>query len=164
MIKVVNLHRHVQIKSSLKKQRVDPEDKSLENKHFSVGALIKRGNKYLIINRNIYPQGYAGIAGHIKKNEKPIEALKREVKEETNYDLMSEKLLFHEIIKGNECRSGIKIHEWYLYECICKGKLKITKREEKSIQYLTKEEINKFYKQRKLEPVWEYWFEKLKLI
>mgnify|MGYP001585641881 CR=1 FL=1 len=164
MVKTIKLHLHSKVKSSLRKLKQDPKDKVSGNKHFSVGAVIIKNNKFLLINRNLYPPGYAGIAGHVNKNEIPEEALKREVKEETNYKITDKKLLFHEIIQGNECRTGFNIHEWHLYDCKCNGKLKILRREEKSIQYMTKQQINKLYKQGKLEPVWEYWFKKLKVI
>ncbi|MBI2148759.1 NUDIX hydrolase [Candidatus Woesearchaeota archaeon] len=164
MVKTVELPLYNGLKFDLNKLKIDPKDKASRDKHFSVGAIIKKKNKYLIINRNLYPAGYAGIAGHINKGEKTEQALKREVKEETNYNIISKKLLFHEIIKGNECRTGFIKHEWFLYYCKCNGKLKLLKREEKSIKYITKKQINKLYKQRKLEPVWEYWFKKLKVI
>lgn len=164
MIKRVKIPLHTKLRSKLKKVKQDPRDKVYKKRHFSVAALIKNKNKYLIINRNLYPPGYAGIAGHINKGENPSQALKREVKEETNYDIVSKKLLFHEIIEGNQCRTGIIVHEWYLYECKCKGKFKIYRREEKSIGYCTKDQINKLYKKKKLEPIWGYWFKKLKII
>ncbi len=164
MLKEVSISLKSKFKDGLSKIKKDPKDKVKGNRHFSVDALIKRDNKILIINRNLYPPGYAGIAGHINKNESPLNALKREVKEETNYDLVKQKLLFHEIIHGNECRTGFIIHERFLYECKCKGDLKILKREEKSIGYKSIKEINKLYKERKLEPIWEYWFKKLKII
>ncbi len=161
MVKIVKIKLHSEIKSKLRKLQIDNLDKVKKNKHFSVGALIKSKNKYLIINRNLYPAGYAGIAGHVMKNEYSLKALHREVKEETGLDITKSKLLFHEIIKGNECRTGFHLHEWKLYKCECKGKVKLCKREVKSIKYLTKEQINKLYKERKLEPVWEHWFKKL---
>src|SRR3989338_10969839 len=145
MVKIVKLPVHKILKSNLKILKLDPKDKVLDNRHLSVGAVIKNKNKYLIINRNLYPPGYASVAGHVNKGEKPEQALEREVKEETNYKILSKKLLFHQIIEGNECRTGFTKHEWHLYECKCKGRLKLLKREEKSIKYLTKEEINKIY-------------------
>ncbi|GEM_PF-428508 len=164
MIKTFKLSLQGKIKSNLKIIKLDPKDKTAKEKHFSVGAVIKKNNKYLMIKRNLYPPGYAGIAGHVNKNETFSQALKREVKEETNYDLVHKKLVFNEIIKGYKCRTGFSSHEWRLYECSCKGKLKLLKDEEKSIGYKTKEQINKLYHQGKLEPVWEYWFKKLKVI
>ena len=164
MVKIVKLPVHKILKSNLKILKLDPKDKVLDNRHLSVGAVIKNKNKYLIINRNLYPPGYASVAGHISKGETPEQGLIREVKEESNYDITSKKLLFHEIIHGNKCRTGFKIHEWYVYECKCKGQLKILRREEKSIGYKSKEQINKLYKQGKLEPIWGYWLKKLKII
>ena len=162
MAKIIKLHN--KLKSKLNKIKINPKDKVITNRHFSVGAVIQKKNKYLIINRNLYPPGYAGIAGHVDKNETSYKALKREVKEETNYEIVKKKLMFHEVIYGNECRTGFKLHEWYLYKCECKGKLKQCKREEKSICYMDKKQINSLYKKGKLEPVWEYWFKKLKII
>ncbi|MBS3152882.1 NUDIX hydrolase [Candidatus Woesearchaeota archaeon] len=164
MTKTIKIKLYSKVKSNLNKLKIDPKDKVSKDKHFSVGALIKNKDKYLVINRNLYPPGYAGIAGHVNKRETQEKALIREVKEETNYNILSKELLFHEIIEGNECRTGFKKHEWYLYWCKCNGKLKLLKREEKSIKYLTQKQINKIYKKGKLEPVWEYWFKKLKLI
>ncbi len=157
----LNLDSKIRLK---KKVKPDPTDKVEGNKHFSVGALIKKNNKYLLIDRNIFPPGYAGIAGHINKNESTLHALKREVKEQTNYSIINKRLLFHEIIDGNPCRTGFITHEWHLFECKCKGNIKILKREEKSIGYYTEEQIDKLYKKKKLEPIWGYWFKKLKII
>ena len=164
MVKIVNLHEHVNISHRNKNKLKDGNDKNVNGRHYSVGAVIKKGKKYLMIDRKLFPPGYAGIAGHMQKDESPEKALKRELKEETNYDLISRKLLFHEIINGNECRAGFNTHEWYLFECKCKGKLRIAKKEEKSIGYISKEKIKLLHKNKKLEPVWEYWFKKLKII
>lgn len=164
MIKTVKIISKNKIKSNLKKLEIDIKDKVTNNTHFSVGAIIKKENKYLIINRNLYPAGYAAIAGHVNKGETPEKALAREVKEESNLDIVNKRLLFHEIITGYECRTGFKKHEWRVYNCECTGHIKICKREEKSIGYSTIQQINKLYKQGKLEPIWEYWFKKLKII
>ncbi len=164
MIKRVKIPLKSKFRNSLEKIKKDPMDKVKGKRHFSVGAVIRKNKNILIMNRNLYPPGYAGIAGHINKNETPEQALYREVKEETNYDITNKKLLFHEIIHGNECRTGFIIHEWFLYECKVKGKLKMLRREEKSISYMNVKQINKLYKRKKLEPVWEYWFKKLKVI
>ncbi len=45
--------------------------------HFSVGAVIEVGGKYLLIDRDMEPFGFAGIAGHIDEGETPEEALFR---------------------------------------------------------------------------------------
>ena len=51
--------------------------------HFSVGALIEKGGKFLLIDRNLHPFGFACVAGHVDEGELPEEALKREAKEES---------------------------------------------------------------------------------
>jgi ADP-ribose pyrophosphatase YjhB (NUDIX family) len=51
-------------------------------KHFSVGAAIRRGDKFLLINRAIPPFGFAGIDGHINQDESDaVKALFRKVRE-----------------------------------------------------------------------------------
>jgi len=87
MTKTIKIKLYSKVKSNLNKLKIDPKDKVSKDKHFSVGALIKNKDKYLVINRNLYPPGYAGIAGHVQKNESIIEALKREVKEETGLEI-----------------------------------------------------------------------------
>jgi 8-oxo-dGTP pyrophosphatase MutT (NUDIX family) len=128
--------------------------------HYSVGAVIKRKNKYLLIDRKIPPFGFAGLAGHIDEGENEIEALFREIEEESGLKIKKYKLLFEEEIDWNWCNYGIGSHYWYLFECEVAGKLKPNYAEMKSISWYSPEEIKKL----KLEPVWEYWFKKLKVI
>jgi len=49
--------------------------------HYSVGALVKKEDKYLLIDRMNPPLGFAGLAGHIDEGEDAVNALKREVEE-----------------------------------------------------------------------------------
>lgn len=137
---------------------------SLENGkkvHYSVGIIIKKGKKYLLIDRKLPPYGYAGIAGHINKNETPEEALKREVKEECGCSLRSFKKILEEKIKGESCIKGTKIHYWYLFKGILRNEKVILDSEEaKSIGWYLPSEIKKL----RLEKVWKYWFKKLKII
>ncbi len=141
--------------------------KSSTNKkmHYSVGAIIEKNKKYLIIDRAIFPYGYAGIAGHIDIEDKtPGYAIKREIKEESGYSAKNCNLLFKEEIENNPCSRGASTHYWYLYKCEVSGRIKQNKKETKSIGWCTKQQIQKLYKQKKLEPVWEYWFKKLNII
>jgi len=128
--------------------------------HYSVGALIKKDGKYLLIDRVQPPFGFAGIAGHIDEGENPEQALKREVEEESGLKIEKYKLLFEEELDWNWCSKGVGIHYWYLYECDVSGKIKENYTETKSIGWYSAEEIKKL----KLEPVWEYWFKKIKII
>ncbi|MFH1828818.1 MAG: NUDIX domain-containing protein [Nanoarchaeota archaeon] len=136
--------------------------KSKEGKpmHYSVGALIKKDGKFLLIDRAVPPLGFAGVAGHIDKGEEAVEALKREVEEESGLKIESSKLLFEEELDWNWCSKGIKVHHWYLFECEASGELRRNVRETKAIGWYSPEEI----KSLKLEPVWEYWFKKLGIL
>lgn len=127
--------------------------------HYSVGAIIKQNGKYLLIDRVKPPLGFAGVAGHVDDGESPNEALIREVMEESGLKVQNFKLLFEEEILWNACGSGLS-HYWWLYECDTTRNIVWNEKETKSINWYTKEEI----KSLTLEPVWEYWFKKLKII
>ena len=128
--------------------------------HYSVGALIKKDGKYLLIDRVKPPLGFAGLAGHIDEGEDKIQALKREVEEESGVKIDNYKLLFKEELDWNWCSKEVDIHYWYLFECNVSGEIEQNYIETKSIGWYTVNEI----KELKLEPVWEYWFKKLKII
>lgn len=146
-----------------------PKPKSVKTKtgyqHFSVGALIKNKNKFLIINRKMPSPGYAGIAGHIDENEAPLHALEREIKEESGLTLKSHRFLFKKlIIQKEDCLFKEKRHKWYVYECICEGKLEPSKKEVKEIVYTTKKQIKKLLKNKQLEYSWLIILKKLKIV
>lgn len=141
---------------------ISREGKSKKGKkiHYSVGALIEKDGKYLLIDRANPPFGFAGLAGHIDEGETEIEALFREVQEESGLKVEKYKLLFEEEVGWNECSKGVRGHYWYLFKCEVSGEIKMDSSEEKSIGWLSKEQIADL----KLEPVWEYWFRKLEII
>ncbi len=128
--------------------------------HYSIGALIKKDGKYLLIDRVKPPLGFAGLAGHIDEDEDKIQALKREVEEESGLKIDSYKVLFEEEIDWNQCSMGIDVHYWYLFECNVSGEIKQNYIETKSIGWYAVNEI----KELKLERVWEHWFKKLNII
>jgi len=136
------------------------KSKSGQPMHYSAGALIKKGDKYLLIDRAIPPFDWAGLAGHIDEGESAAQSLKREVEEESGLKVKNYKLLFEEELDWNWCSAGTQIHYWYLFECEVTGKIKRNYEETKSIGWYSLDEIKKL----KLEPVWEYWFKKLKLL
>ncbi len=126
--------------------------------HKSVGMVIRRGNKILMIDRAIYPFGWACPAGHVDSGETAVKALKREVKEETGLEVLKYKLLIHEFVDWNKCSRGVNGHDWYVYEVLgWEGRIRRNNREEKKIKWIDVEEV----KNLKLEPVWEYWFKKI---
>lgn len=139
--------------------------------HYSAAAIIKLDQGYVLLDRANPPFGFASPAGHIDNEDfeqeddfdtAAVNALKREVKEETNLDVVCFKKLAQEYIPWNWCSKGVEGHEWFLFEVEVEvtGNIKRNERETKSIGVFTKDEI----KQLKLEPVWEYWFKKLEII
>ncbi len=131
-----------------------------EDMHYSVGAIIQRNGKYLMIDRNNPPFGFACPAGHIDGNEKPEETVKREVKEETGLEVTCLKLLDEEELNWNWCERGVTVHYWYVFECGVNGILKRSEKETKSAGWYSAEEI----KELKLEPSWNYWLKKIGVI
>ena len=72
-----------------------------ETTHVSVGAVIEREGKYLLIDRISPPFGFAGLAGHVDVGEVPEHAIVREVEEESGLKVVSKKLMFDEEILWN---------------------------------------------------------------
>ncbi len=128
--------------------------------HYGVGALIKKNDKYLLIDRANIPYGFAGPAGHIDEGENEEIALTREIEEEVGLKITKYKKIIDEFVEWNYCSKNVTGHHWYVFNCEVEGKISRNLRETKSIDWYTIEEIKKL----KLEPVWEYWFKKLNLI
>ena len=136
------------------------ENRNGEAVHFSVGAIIRSGDKYLLIDRAVEPLGFAGIAGHVDEGETPEQALQREIAEESGLKLLGHKLLIERVILGNRCRRGVNTHHWYVYACETGGEPVRAEREVKSMDWYSADQI----KDLQLEPVWAEWFKELKII
>jgi len=91
-------------------------------KHVTVAAMIKQGDKILLVNRRNFPFGLCFPCGHMEHGETPSKAIKREVMEELGYNIRSKKLIFHETVL-DQCKSGGDLHEWYLYDCKISGQM-----------------------------------------
>ena len=127
--------------------------------HFCVGAIIKKENKYLLIERKTPPEGFSCISGHIEMNETPEQALMREIKEESNLDLKGFKIIEEETLTENPCNKGSENHYWYIYDCEIKGDGRKSS-ESKSIAWYTPAEI----KNLNLEATWRHFFKKYGII
>lgn len=112
--------------------------------HLSAGMVIWKGDKkFLLIKRRNYPFTYAFPAGHIEYNERPQEALKREVLEELGLKVTQSRLLFHGEIKGDKCRYGADSHIWYFYEGICEPGTPFLNSESESLDWYTSQQATK---------------------
>ena len=84
----------------------------------------------------------------------------REVREETNISIKKYKLIAAEFVDWNECSRGVRGHDWSLFEAIEWEGEAVSNSESKNMKWVGVDEI----KGLELEPVWKYWFEKLKII
>lgn len=130
--------------------------------HRSVAAIIKNDKgEILMLDRRNFPYGWACPAGHVEEGETPEEALKREVKEETGLGAKNIELIVHEFLDWNECKHGVKGHDFFVYEVSqWQGEILQNKLESKDLQWKSIAEI----KNLKLEPAWEYFLKKLKIV
>jgi mutator protein MutT len=129
--------------------------------HTSAGIIIRNNDgEILMMDRAVYPYGWACPAGHLEEAETPEQAIVREAKEETGIDVIGYELLLEEFVEWNECVKGEKGHYWYLYETRnWEGKIKKSEKEAKDMQWQSLGNIKKLT----LEPVWQYWFQKLEI-
>lgn len=139
-----------------------------EPMHFSVGAVIQnKEGDFLLVDRMKPPYGFAGIAGHIDEGESIKSALYREIGEESKLQVRATALLACEEVKNNFCNRGVKIHHWTLFRCRLQDENQIAQRnplEARSIGWYSEKQVRQMAREDRLEPVWEYWFRKLKVI
>jgi len=128
--------------------------------HYSVGALIVRDGKYLLIDRVKIPLGFAGLAGHIDEGESPEQAIVREVQEESGLHVTHVELLFDEEVANNQCARGVEVHHWYLFACDVEDEATLNAAEARSIAWHTVEDLQTL----PLEPVWRRWFTRLNIL
>lgn len=129
--------------------------------HKIIGAIIKNDEgEILMIERNKKPFGWACPSGHTEKDETILKAVTREVREEIGLEVKKCKLLKHEFVDWNVCDKGEKGHDWNVFEVLkWEGDI-ILSEESKNMKWVSVKDLG----QLDLEPVWKYWFEKLKLI
>lgn len=149
--------------------------------HTSVGILVWRSNKLLLIERKKPPFGFAPPAGHVDGDLNFKIAAKRELKEEVGLEIKNLQLLI-EGKKDNPCRRlNGNWHNWKIYKALTKGKIKRNLKEAKRIVWYTKKQLRELsqitekylsgnFSQRKwknspgLEPVWYDWLKELNII
>lgn len=125
--------------------------------HYSVGMIIERDGKYLLIDRAVKPFGFAMPAGHIEEEETPGEACVRETIEEVGVQPENIQLLYEGALENNWCSRGVGIHYWYIYKCEIKEEPKLFIVEEKSIGWYSPKEMQKM----EYEFAARHWFTEL---
>lgn len=128
--------------------------------HYSVGAVIQREDRYLLIERRHGTPGFAGVAGHQEFGESPENAIIREVREETGLIVVDAQLLWAEEVGDDVCRHGVSTHYWQVFSCQVVGTPVPNVDEMNSLGWFNLGEIAHL----QLEPVWRRWFVRLGVI
>lgn len=147
----------------------------------SVGMLVWKDDKLLLIERARFPFGFAVPAGHVDGDKTFEESAIRELKEEVGLDTKEIKLVT-EGRKENRCRrEGGIWHYWKIYQIETDSEINRSEDETKQANWYTKDEIRKLgektekYNGREIsEEEWEKspgletvmyeWFKELKII
>lgn len=144
--------------SRARKKRVD--SRYCSNK--SVGILVWRDEKLLLIERNIIPYGLAPPAGHIEKGDTYESAAEGELSEEAGMEVTSLKLLYQGR-KENKCvRENGNWHYWKIFKAKAKGEPIPAKKEAKKAGWYSKDQIEsladrtrRYLKGKISEKAWE---------
>lgn len=153
--------------------------KKCDNK--SVGLLVWRGGKLLLIERKKFPFGFAPPAGHVDDHGSFERAARAELKEEVGLDAEN-LILIVEGRKENKCRrEGGDWHYWMIYEAQASGSVDRSLDETKQVGWFNKVEIKnlalrtemynkgdvpeeEWEKSPGLEQVWFEWFKEVGII
>lgn len=149
--------------------------------HTSVGMLVWKGNKLLLIERAKFPFGFAIPAGHVDGDKTFEESAIRELREEVGLNSVELELVA-EGRKENPCRrEGGTWHYWKIYKVLVNGDIDRSKDETKQVGWYTREQIKtlgdktekynrkqiseeEWNKNPGLEPIMYEWFKELKII
>lgn len=153
--------------------------KKCDNK--SVGMLIWKDGKLLLIERKKFPFGFAPPAGHVDDFPSEEAAARGETEEEVGLKVESLRLVV-EGRKENPCRrDGGDHHVWSIFEVEASGEIKRSKDETKQVGWYSPEDIKPLMERTSkyregeisdeeweqkpgIEPVWFDWFEELGIL
>lgn len=110
-------------------------------KHWTVGALMERDGTFLLLQKRQWPFLWDVPAGHMEVNEDPMDAVRREVEEETGLQIINPDLVFHEEIFPDACRRGAVIHEWHVYRGQATGSLQPSDDEARELRWVRPSEM-----------------------
>ncbi len=107
----------------------------------SVGVIVRKGDRILLIERKKFPYGFAAPAGHVDDHGSFEDAAREELFEEVGLEATNLKLLIEER-KENRCRrEGGDWHLWKVYEAEVVGELKESVDETKQVGWYAKEQL-----------------------
>ncbi|MBU1104602.1 NUDIX domain-containing protein [Candidatus Parcubacteria bacterium] len=147
----------------------------------SVGMLVRRDERVLLIERGKPPFGFAPPAGHVDDKGSFENAAREEIEEEVGLSPTELKLVV-EGKKNNPCRrEGGSWHYWKIYEVDTEGEIKRSKDETKQAGWFTLDQIKSLARKTErylareipeeewqqspgIEPIWLEWFKELKLL
>ncbi|NTV41631.1 MAG: NUDIX hydrolase [Candidatus Moranbacteria bacterium] len=148
--------------------------------HKSVGMLVWKDEKLLLVERMKFPLAFAPPAGHCDGADF-VSTAKKELEEEVGLVAVSLKLVA-EGRKENPCRRVEGAwHYWQIFEVEAEGEIKRSETETKQIKWVEKEELRSLAKRTQeydlgkisaddweknpgLEQVWCEWLSELKII
>lgn len=146
----------------------------------SVGIIVRRDDKLLLIERKRGAIGFAPPSGHVDGDSSFKDAARRELKEEVGLGAENLRLLI-DGRKENQChREDGSWHYWKIYEAQAVGEIIRSLEETKQAGWFGKKDITKLGKKTEdylaqktseeewmrspgLEPVWYEWLKELKL-
>lgn len=148
--------------------------------HTSVGILVWKDSKLLLIERKNFPFGFAPPAGHLDRDSYE-EAAKRELKEEVGLEATKLDSILEEKANNNCKRLDGNWHYWKIYEAEVVGKVQRNLDETKQVGWYSIEEIKALVDKTRnyikgsidekiwqenpgLETIWLDWFTKLKIL
>jgi ADP-ribose pyrophosphatase YjhB (NUDIX family) len=149
--------------------------------HTSVGMLVWKDEKLLLIERAKFPFGFAIPAGHVDEDPSYEDSARRELQEEVGLEAIELKVVA-EGRKENHCRREDGTwHYWKLYEVTFSGEVDRSVEETKQVKWYAKEEIERLARRTEkynvketaeeeweespgLEQVMYEWFKELKIL
>jgi ADP-ribose pyrophosphatase YjhB (NUDIX family) len=87
----------------------------------SVGILVRRNDRLLLIERRKPPYGWAPPAGHVDDGETYAEAATRELREEVGLEATELRHLLTRRYENRCRRPGGDHHHWQVFEATCDG-------------------------------------------
>lgn len=149
--------------------------------HTSVGMLVWKADRLLLIERRRPPFGFAPPAGHVDDRPSYEDAARAELKEEVGLDVVGLELVA-EGRKDNPCRRADGTwHYWKIFRVEATGQVTRSPDETKQFRWCSRDQLRglsektRLYVARKisdagwianpgLEPVWFEWLSELKIL